>query len=183
VTGPDWWDEARRVARFTARQQRSRFLTTDEYEAIAIGAIALKAAEYNRELTKREMTQVAFRATAGEAVKAKSMHGMTMRGEPAPRFAAYWTGTPRTASPFEERILERISVWQVWELLDERSRDILIAYIGAETPAGRARLAGYTSGSWNTVLGRARQRARELWFWPETDPGHYPYGKKRRWAA
>jgi len=183
VTGPDWWDEARRVARFTARQQRSRFLSTDEYEAIAIGAIALKAAEYNRELTKREMTQVAFRATAEEANKAKSVRGMTMRGEAAPRFAAYWLGNPRLASPFEERVLERLALWQVWWALDERTQNILIAYAGAETPAGRARLAGYTDGSWSTVLGRARQKARELWFWPETDPGHYPYGKKRRWAA
>lgn len=185
MTAPDWWDEAqaRRVARFVARQQRSRYLPDDEYEAVALGAIAIKAAECKRELTKREMTQAAFQATAEEANKVKSMRGQTQRGEPAPRFAAYWHGNPRLASPFEERVLERLALWQVWACLDERTRNILIAYAVAETPPGRARLAGYSPASWTTVLGRAREQARQLWYDHERDPGHYPYGRKRRQAA
>jgi hypothetical protein len=184
VTGPDWWDEARRVARYVAWDQKSAFLDRDEAEAISLAAVAYWAAEWNRELTRKEMRQVSFRAVSAEANKVKSMRGISVStGEPTPRFAAYWVGNPRLASPFEERIIERVALWQVWWSLDELTQEILIAYTGAETSSARARLAGYAPASWATVLGRARERARRKWYDHERDPGQYPYGRKRRWAA
>ena len=184
MTEPDWWAEARRVARYVARDQKSAFIDRGEAEAVAIAAIAYNAAETGRDLTRREMKQYAFRAVAASVAKIKGTRGINVvTGRPAPRFASYWTGTPRTTAPFEERVLEQIALWQVWASLDQRTRDILIACATAETPAGRARLAGYAPASWSTVLGRAREQARLLWFDHESDPGMWPTGRKRRWAA
>ncbi len=184
MTTPDWWDEARRQAEYIAYDQKSAYLDHDEAEAIALAAIAYHAAEWNRPLTRKEMRQVSFRAIALQVNKIKGYRGINATtGESAPRFRAYWLGSPRLASPFEERILERLALWQVWFALDERTRQIFVAYISAETPAGRARLAGLADGSWPQVLSHARSRARRVWFDHETDPGVYPYGRKRRWAA
>lgn len=184
MTAPEWWDEARRTARYVAYDQKSAFLDRDEAESVAIAAIAYQAAEHGRELTRREMRMHAFRAVPDAAHKVMSVRGINVNtGRPAPRFGTYWIGTPRCTSPFEEQLLERLALWQVWAHLDDRPRDVLIAYATAETPAGRARLAGYSPGAWASVLNRARQRARRIWFDWETDPGIYPYGQKRRWAA
>jgi hypothetical protein len=174
------WDLARRSARDAGMNFRPRLLTVPEYTAIALSAIGLSAAE-SGELTETEMRTIGYRAISSENAKIMSMKGRTQQGTQAPRFAAYWSGRSGRTS-FEETITDRIALNQVWSQLDPRSRQVLQAYSDADTNGTRAKLAGVSTSSWATTLDRARKNARTLWYFPEEDPGHYPYGRKRRWA-
>ncbi len=170
-------DQARKIADYCAWDSHSKYLPHRELVIAAISAITLLAAGKQRDLTRQEMKTEAYRAIARETAKALAAHGKSRKGN-APRFAAYWN---TRWQDHEDAVLERIAVWQVWDLLDSRTKNVLRAYCENITRDSRARQAGCSPESWNEILSRARAKARQRWFYPETDPGIYPYGRKRRW--
>jgi hypothetical protein len=74
-------------------------------------------------------------------------------------------------APFEDPLLERIAVMQVYFALGERDQEVL----WLEACGEREDRPG-----WAQVVKNSRDRARELWFDHEQPPRHYRY---RRTAA
>jgi hypothetical protein len=99
-------------------------------------------------------------------------HGLPVdrTGQTGARHAAYWRGTGRTLSPFEAAD-DTIAVRQIWPLLRDRDRLVLTALAAADMNQGDAAdIAGLTWRAFTDSLLAARQRARRIWFYPETPP-------------
>lgn len=109
-------------------------------------------------------------------VRYVSTHGLGTSGRlGAEHYERYWEGRARCyEAGFEDRVLERITVWQVWEALPARHRDTLAALARADGDIAAAALdqdVSYTA--YSTRLQAARNAARGLWYDPDPDPGHY----------
>jgi hypothetical protein len=161
-------DLARRAAAIT-----HRFLMPfPERVGIARGAIAeclCRAGEFVEPLV---LLTVGVRAVKNENLADIHQSG-TRQGELMPRFEAYWRWTCRHTDSPEEQITEHIAFWQVWTKLSERDRAVLTAIADCRVYAKAAAELGMTYAAYRSALHRARAKAYELWFTPETPPGKW----------
>jgi DNA-directed RNA polymerase specialized sigma24 family protein len=85
----------------------------------------------------------------------------------APHFAAYWQ-MPAEA-PHEERFVEQVAVWQVFNVLTDRQREVLLAAAAHDGDYhAAAESLGMSRGSYTAWLSQARRAASAWWHTPET---------------
>ena len=86
----------------------------------------------------------------------------------APRFAAYWF--ERGDDPFDERVAERIAVWQVMAAIGPRHASYLEALAAAPDTRSAAEALGIPRASLSTYISQARDAFEALWYAPESPP-------------
>jgi hypothetical protein len=161
-------DLARRAAAIT-----HRFLMPfAERVGIARGAIAERLCRAEVHVGPLVLLTVGVRAVKNECLAGIHQSG-TRQGELMPRFEAYWRWTCRHTDSPEEQIVERIAFWQVWTKLSERDRAVLKAIADSRVYAKAAAELGMTYAAYRSALHRARAKAYQLWFSPETPPGKW----------
>jgi len=159
---------ARRAAAIT-----SRFLMPfAERVGIARGAIAECLCRAEGYVEPLVLVTVGVRAVKNENLAGIHQSG-TRQGELMPRFEAYWRWTCRHTDSPEEQITEHLAFWQVWTKLSERDRAVLKAIAECKVYAKAAAEMGITYAAFRSALHRARAKAYELWFSPETPPGKW----------
>jgi DNA-directed RNA polymerase specialized sigma24 family protein len=85
----------------------------------------------------------------------------------APHFAAYWQAPAEP--PHEERFVEQIAVWQVFNALTDRQREVLLAAAAHDGDyLAAAESLGMPRGSYTAWLSQARRAATAWWHTPET---------------
>lgn len=171
TTLPHGWtlDDLVYVTRYIVHTHRPQILDRDEaHDVVAVELLTRLYAE--PEPTRPELFKIGHRALAAANSKEMSHQGLDGQEGHRPRWATYWRGARMVAAPFEDSVLDRIAVLQVWDELSPRHQETLSALIEAGDNTTAAKLLGIPRGTWGTRLKYARDQARELWFWPET-PG------------
>lgn len=162
------------AARLAARTHQARRLLGFE-ECFEVAWLGAAEAWAGGERGERDLLRAGLAAINGEVESRTHHHGLPDRkSRTGAKFATYWRGGERTVSPFEDGVVERIAVTQVYYGLTERDRQVLLA-------AAWGTEHGYSAAAWPGVLSRARRRARKLWFEPEPAPPHYQAGRLTRY--
>ena len=86
-----------------------------------------------------------------------------------PAFAGYWYQPP--LSGWEDAIVDRIALGQVWDAISPAHRRVLQALADAGDQEGAARALGTTYATYRSRLRTAREAFRVLWHEGETAPG------------
>ncbi len=111
----------------------------------------------------------ALRGISGAVNRELSAHGLTRARGPAPRYAAYWH--VRDAPPAFEAVEETMTLAAVLAAMRPGDRAALRALADADGELGAAaETYGLALGSYRVRVCIARQRARDLWFAPESPP-------------
>lgn len=155
------------AALLAARAHHSRGLVPfdDRYElAWEAAAVAFAGGERSQ----NALISAGLGGITAEVNALRKHHGLPDAGtRTGAKFGIYWRGGERLqVSPFEDWIVERLAVCQVYWALSARDQEILLAEAWDLDH-------GYTVQSWRSVLMGARKRARRLWFNPESTPAHY----------
>lgn len=171
---PHGWtlDELTEMARWVAHSQRGRVI--DREEATDAAALALVERLYAEPApTKLDLYRAARSAVDTANDREISYLGLTRkmkrdgREGMTPSFARYWGGKAALNSPFEDRLVERIAVLQVWNALSSTHRQTFNALISQGTLEAAGEMLGVQPTTFRMRLYRARQEARALWHWPE----------------
>lgn len=179
---PGGWDldDVAAIAVHIARTQQ--ILILDREEAADIAAVAIIARLYAEPAPERIDLYRAARAALSSANSAeysyagldanasRAHHGDYTRTPPG--YARYWHGTRGRTSPFEDDLLDRIALGQVWAALPANHRLALRTLAEHETYPAAAAALGVTGKAWERRIDKARTEARRLWNWPEP-PGRY----------
>lgn len=102
----------------------------------------------------------------------RQFHGLSRASgftRPGPGFTGYWHQPPLTG--WEDAIVDRIALGQVWEAISPAHRRVLAALAEAGDQEGAAKALGTTYATYRSRLRRAREAFRELWHEGETAPG------------
>jgi hypothetical protein len=106
--------------------------------------------------------------------KHKTIGGEAGSGS-SPAFAKFWT-TPR--SPFEETLIDRFTVRQIFPELTERQREAFEALAALDNYRAAAEALGIAPQTYRALLGRARAEFFALWH--EGEIPSKPWGTDRR---
>lgn len=161
-------DLARRAAVVTSRF----WMPFDERVGVARGAIVEHLCRAGQPPERPVLLTVGVRAVKNENLAGIHQSG-TRQGELMPRFAAYWRWTCRHSDSPEEQVTEQVAFWQVWTKLSPRDRAVLQAIADHRGYAKAAAELGMTYAAYRSALHRARAKAYQLWFAPETAPGKW----------
>ncbi|MGE7437556.1 hypothetical protein [Kitasatospora sp. NPDC001175] len=101
----------------------------------------------------------------------RSEHG----GGVLPGFQRYWQASGRV--PMDERVTERIAVWQIWPRLTLAQQRAVMALALTEDHQAAARTLGVPLGNYSSLLRSGRRRALALWHEHET-PRRLPRDKR-----
>lgn len=189
---PGGWtlDDLAYITRYIVHTHRPQILDTDEARDVV--AVELVARLYtDPETPRQELFKAGHHALAAANGKEMAHSGLDGQEGRRPRWAMYWRGQRALAAPFEDMVLDRIAVWQVWHELSPRHQETLSALITAGDNAAASELLGIPRSTWGVRLKYARDRARELWYWPEAPgrqwgndfPGRGPDAKGRNRAV
>lgn len=81
--------------------------------------------------------------------------------ESAVNYQRYWWTTP-TPSP-ENRVVDHVSLWQIWERLSDKHREVLATLSAVGDYQTAADHLGITVGTFNVHVSKARNAFFELW--------------------
>lgn len=81
--------------------------------------------------------------------------------ESARNYQRYWWTTP-SPSP-ENRVVEQVSLWQIWEQLSDKHREVLTLLSALGDYQAAADHLGITVGTFNVHVSKARKAFFELW--------------------
>jgi hypothetical protein len=84
-------------------------------------------------------------------------------------FEGYWHQPPLTG--WEDAVVDRIALRQVWQAISPAHRAVLAALAGCGDQEGAARTLGTSYATYRSRLRTARAAFRELWHEGETAPG------------
>lgn len=179
----DWTlDRLARMANATVHRQPGLIL--DVEEAIDLTVIALVEKLFlEPESTADDMFNAARYALVAANAREFSFAGLDRNvarsgreGTP-PGFARYWHGRPALVAPWEDELVERLAVRQLWAALPPHHRRTFQALIDHGTYEGARTSLGITSAAWLLRIQRARRAARILWSYP--DPPARAWGLDR----
>lgn len=88
-------------------------------------------------------------------------------GEIMPRFAAYWM-TPPGSPGFEDTVVDRIALWQIWPHLTDRQRQVLLALAATGDYQRAAEALDANPGTFRVNLAEGRRRFLTSWHQDET---------------
>lgn len=116
-----------------------------------------------------DLLNAGMSAVAEYGAALRHHHGLdSTTGDHGPRFIRYWT--PGAATPFDERLVESMTVWSIWPALTDRQRRAVLA-LAVHGDYDRAAVAeGLTLTGYMSRLDRARRAFRGHWFDDETPP-------------
>jgi hypothetical protein len=177
---PGGWtlDDLTQMARWVVQSNKGFVL--ERGEAIDIAAVALVERLYSQpSATKLDLYRAARAAVSGANDREFSYLGLTRqmkrdgREGTTPSFARYWNGREALRSPFEDAIVERLAVKQVWAGLSSSHRQTFNALISAGSLRAAAEILGVSEPTYRARLWRARIEARRLWHAPEEPSRHW----------
>lgn len=79
------------------------------------------------------------------------------------QFHRYWSGWPRLSSPWEDSVVDRLAVTQVWQRLSPVHREALVTLAAVEQYDVAAEALGITYAAFILRIRRARKVFRSLW--------------------
>lgn len=123
-----------------------------------------------------EVYKAAMRAIGRASDRELREHGVARTADglqAMPRFDAYWA--PRAAPGADARVVERVALWQIWEMLRPRHQLALLALAAHGDYAAAAQAAGYSCASFTCLVSEARTAFFALW--------HEGEAPSRIWAA
>lgn len=151
----------------------SRWLPAGEATDAAAYGIITRLYEPGPAPSWRDLLAAGRDASSREVHHDRQAHGLT---GPA-GFTRYWHVPAGRDPEWLERLLDRITLGQVWPCLPQHHQAVLEALADHGTHQAAADAIGCSYGSWTVRLSRARREARRVWFWPETVPA---FGHDRR---
>jgi hypothetical protein len=111
-----------------------------------------------------EVYKAGMRAISRASDRELREHGVT-RGDDGvvamPRFEAYWL--PGTAPPPENRVIERVALWQIWEMLRPLHQMALLALAAHGDYARAAQATGHSYTTFTCLISSARAEFLALW--------------------
>ncbi|GGP55615.1 sigma-70 family RNA polymerase sigma factor [Streptomyces abikoensis] len=140
---------------------------------IAWSAIAEALIEAGEPPSPQELVRVGWQAIYADVKQGWQLYGVARSsGEravgSAPRFVTYWRHTHET--PVEERLVERIAVWEVLGSLPPVYRDAVVALAAHGTLQGAAQALGITEAAMKGRIATAKRRFAARWYAPEAPP-------------
>lgn len=170
---------------------RHRLAPVDQEEATSLALVAIVelCMTAGTRPEAHELFWAGRSAISLAARQERKHHGYYMNANVGPgerakvtrRFAAYWDDPETAFGEFEETLVERLAVRQVYAALSPRQRMFLDALVTAGTYAGAAALVGMTKSGYHVGLNRARAVARRHWNYP--DPPVQMWGRDRAGKA
>jgi hypothetical protein len=155
----------------TMAAARTRHLTMapqDRYE-LAVQTAAIEMCQADERPDFHLLVHLAIRACQDAVRSELATHGRNrFDGTPVRTFHGYWEGIRH--APWDEVVVERLALAQVWEQLPERHRDVLAALAAHGQFEEAAASLGVPVGSFRVRLLRARRAFAALWHDGETPP-------------
>lgn len=171
-------DDLTRVALSQTVDGRGLMSAADRYHVVWSG-IALALYEADERPSREDLVRAGWKALADSRVQEMQAHGYRLdKGEVRIRasFEAYWR-TP--GEPVEERVIERLAVWQTVKVLTRRQQAAVaaVAALGGYDAAQEA--LGVTRSTLTEHLMNARRQVLQLWMPGETPiPPRYVHDRK-----
>lgn len=173
---PHGWDNNHliRLAWRLARGHPATVLPMAERADIAYLAMVIALLEAETPPTTRELSDAGIQAIAHEVHAYFHDHGYSVRDRRTmPAFAAFWVSPPKPHDAWADAILEKIAVQQIMPALTLDQRTAIKAVAEYGNYASAADALGWSYYRLNFHLGKGRERARRLWHYPDTPPGHW----------
>jgi hypothetical protein len=165
-----------RLARTAAARARgSRMIDPSESYHAAWSAITELLGTAPKPPTWTDVLAAGMDAVGREAEEHRQLYGMGRASGSGvgsrPRFQSYWDMGRVTPSP-EDGVIDRLALHQIWPKLSRTYQQAIYAHAihGGDDYAAAASL-GYTLGTYQSYLKRARAAYRLLWHEHET-PSH-----------
>lgn len=130
--------------------------------------------------TRRELADIGLRASDRHVADEMYYRGYDPRNLAAgtaglPGYQRYWQTTGRT--PFDERVVERIALTQIWPRLTTVQQQAVMALALTDDHQAAADTLGLQLSAFSGRMHKARRRARALWHEHET-PARLPRDKR-----
>lgn len=130
--------------------------------------------------TRRELVDIGLRASDRHVADEMHYRGYDDRNLAAgsgalPGYQRYWQSSGRT--PFDERVIERIALIQIWPRLTHRQQQAVMALALTDDHQAAAETLGLPLPAFSGRMLKARRRARALWHEHET-PRHVGRDKR-----
>lgn len=128
-----------------------------------------------------DMLNAARHSLSRRARETEHHHGRHHRydGQAAPRFMAYWDALSRRSHSPEEKVVEKITLWQIWPTLTPGQREVLLALAVHEDYARAAQALGKNPRTFNVLISQGRNRFRALWHEGETPSRQWGMDRRR----
>lgn len=177
---PGGWtlEQVARIARWVVRHQRG--LIIEREEATDLVATALIERIYSKPpATEDDLFHAAQHALSTANAREMSYKGYDVNASKTgkltmPRgYATYWYGKTAMASPFEDKLVEKLAARQLWGGLSYRDQETLRTLMETGTNEAAQAALGITKSAWFTRLWRARLAGRTLWHYPEEPSKHW----------
>jgi hypothetical protein len=104
----------------------------------------------------------AISAAGRSECRARGLSGRDSSRE-AERFARYWHSAPRLASPYEDGVIDRLALAQIWAVLLPSHRRVLEALAEHGTYGAAAEALGTTDATFRVRVSKARAAFRGWW--------------------
>lgn len=116
------------------------------------------------------LIRAAMTAIGQEAHGDQQAHGISTRNrhEHTAAFFRFWIEPSRHVTALDERVTERIALWQIWDALRPAEQRAFMALAAHGDHALAAEAAGLTCESFHTQIHRARRSFLKLWHEGET---------------
>jgi hypothetical protein len=111
-----------------------------------------------------EVYKAGMRAISRASDRELREHGVTRSDDglaAMPRFEAYWM--PATAPPPDNKVIERVALWQIWDMLRPLHQMALLALAAHGDYARAAQATGHTYTSFSGLISGARTEFLALW--------------------
>ncbi|MCW2900427.1 MAG: hypothetical protein JWO67_2692 [Streptosporangiaceae bacterium] len=182
---PHGWtlEDLAKIAGIVVRIAYGRLLDVEEARDVAACAIVERLYAEPEPMIE-DLYRAGRRAVASAYGQQKSFVGIETNRSRSGRegvgreFARYWYSQGALVSPFEDAIVDRLAVKQVWDALSPRHQETLLALAEHGSHAAARAALGVTTKAWEHRLRKARIQARVFWYWPEA-PGRQWGGTDR----
>lgn len=139
----------------------------DRYQA-AWDAIVMTIAEANETPSRRDLSVAAANAVEKQWHDYRHHHGISSRGEAAPKHAVYWLDLCVSTPSPEHAVIERETLARIWPELTGQDRAALTALATLGTYKAGAAAMGLDYQTFANRVRRARTRYLALWHEGET---------------
>ena len=171
---PRGWtlEELAKIARIVVRTSPGRVIDVDEARDVAACAI-VERLYAEPEPTLNDLYREARHALDAAYARQKSFRGLEMNVARTGRegvgreFARYWYSRGALVNPWEDEVVDRIALRQVWDALSPRHQETLLALAEHGSHAAARAALGVTGKAWEHRLHKARVQARVFWYSPE----------------
>lgn len=168
-------DDTERLARHCARSFPSEVLTYDDRRDAAQHAVVCALLEATEQPAGIDLLTAGCAAVRRACHEERRHHGMDDRHpfEKRAAWSVYWHGALLMASPFEDTVVDRLALRQVWPLLTSHEQLVLrtlAAYDGYPGSAAPAADLGMNQSTFSSNLTNGRRRFKVWWFEGETPP-------------